>query len=142
MVDTIYQYLSIYQYSSLIGQVEGAFIMGLGLWTSEEIKFDPATGELLTKNTWEYKPPAAKDIPQDFRVTLLKNARNPLGVHSSKATGEPGLLMAISVLFAMRNALESSRQDAGLSGWWQLDGPATVEKIQMQAGVNKEQLIF
>ena len=26
--------------------------MGLGLWTSEEIKFDPTTGDLLTKNTW------------------------------------------------------------------------------------------
>ena len=35
-----------------IGQVEGAFAMGLGLWTSEEIKFDPTTGDLLTKNTW------------------------------------------------------------------------------------------
>ena len=67
-----------------IGQVEGAFVMGLGLFTSEEIKHDRETGELLTKNTWEYKPPAAKDIPQDFRVTLLKNARNPLGVMSSK----------------------------------------------------------
>ena len=32
--------------------------MGLGLWTCEEIKYDPVTGELLTKNTWEYKPPA------------------------------------------------------------------------------------
>lgn len=35
-----------------IGQVEGAFVMGLGLWTSEQIKFDPVTGELLTKNSW------------------------------------------------------------------------------------------
>ncbi len=35
-----------------IGQVEGAFVMGLGLWTSEEVKHDPITGDLLTKNTW------------------------------------------------------------------------------------------
>ena len=35
-----------------IGQIEGAFAMGLGLWTSEEIKFEPSTGELLTMNTW------------------------------------------------------------------------------------------
>jgi xanthine dehydrogenase/oxidase len=35
-----------------IGQVEGAFVMGLGLWTSEEVKHDPTTGDLLTKNTW------------------------------------------------------------------------------------------
>ena len=39
---------------------------------------------LFPRNTWEYKPPAAKDIPQDFRVTLLPNARNPHGVLSSK----------------------------------------------------------
>ena len=67
-----------------IGQVEGAFIMGLGLWTSEQIRHDPETGELLTMNTWEYKPPAAKDIPQDFRVTLRKGSRNPQGIMSSK----------------------------------------------------------
>ena len=47
-----------------VGQVEGAFCMGLGMWTSEELKFSRESGELLTKNTWEYKPPAAKDIPQ------------------------------------------------------------------------------
>merc|ERR1712098_101751 len=81
-----------------IGQIEGAFGMGLGLWTSEEVKHNPETGALLTMNTWEYKPPAAKDIPQDFRVSMLKNARNPMGVLSSKATGEPALLLSISVL--------------------------------------------
>ena len=143
-----------------IGQVEGAFIMGLGLFTSEEIKHDMNTGELLTKNTWEYKPPAAKDIPQDFRVTLLKNARNPMGVMSSKgnreflifssmlmfcllsATGEPGMLMSIGVLFAIRDAVNSAREDSGLTGWWQLNAPATVEAIQQHAGLRPELFIF
>ena len=35
-----------------IGQVEGSFVMGLGLWTSEEIKFNPENGQILTYNTW------------------------------------------------------------------------------------------
>ena len=82
-----------------IGQVEGAFIMGLGLWTSEEIKHDPETGALLTMNTWEYKPPAAKDIPQDFRVSLLKGARNPMGVMSSKGGNNPNEILYLSILF-------------------------------------------
>jgi len=125
-----------------LGQIEGAFAMGLGLWTSEEIKFNETTGEILTMNTWEYKPPAAKDIPQDFRVTMLKNARNPMGVLSSKATGEPALLLGISVLFAIWDALNEYKKDAGQSGWWQLNGPATVEHIHQHAGVNPEQFIF
>jgi xanthine dehydrogenase/oxidase len=125
-----------------IGQIEGAFGMGLGLWTSEEIKHDPVTGEILTMNTWEYKPPAAKDIPQDFRVTMLKNARNPMGVLSSKATGEPALLLGISVLFAIWDALNSYKVDAGQTGWWQLNGPATVEHIHQHAGVTPDQFTF
>jgi len=125
-----------------IGQIEGAFGMGLGLWTSEEVKHNPETGALLTMNTWEYKPPAAKDIPQDFRVSMLKNARNPMGVLSSKATGEPALLLSISVLFAIWDALNASRQDAGQTGWWQLNGPATVEHIHQHAGLTPEQFIF
>jgi len=125
-----------------IGQVEGAFIMGMGLWTSEEIKYDHDSGELLTMNTWEYKPPAAKDIPQDFRITLNKKMRNPHGVLSSKATGEPALLMGISVLFAIWDALDSSRTDSGQSGWWQLNGPATVEHIHQHAGVTPDQFVF
>ena len=32
----------------------------------------------------EYKPPSSKDIPIDFRVELLKDAPNPIGVLGSK----------------------------------------------------------
>ena len=35
-----------------IGQVHGAFVMGLGYWLMEEAKFDAETGQLLTHNTW------------------------------------------------------------------------------------------
>lgn len=35
-----------------IGQVEGGFVMGLGMWTSEEIKYDPETGRILNFDTW------------------------------------------------------------------------------------------
>lgn len=126
-----------------IGQIEGAFMMGVGLWTSEEIKFHPNTGELLTKNTWEYKPPAAKDIPQDFRVTMMKNQRNQYGVLGSKATGEPALLLSISVLFAIRNALNESRKQNDLpQGWWKFDAPATVEKIHQHSGIKPSNFTF
>lgn len=67
-----------------IGQIEGAFVMGLGYWLTENLIFDQITGELLTNRTWNYKPPGAKDIPIDFRINFLKKASNPFGVLRSK----------------------------------------------------------
>lgn len=55
-----------------VGQVEGAFVMSLGLFLTEELKYNPETGMLLTQDTWEYKPPGGHDIPEDFRVTFFR----------------------------------------------------------------------
>ncbi|CAH2233055.1 jg18402 [Pararge aegeria aegeria] len=57
-----------------VGQVEGAFIMGTGYWTSENLVYNPDTGELLTNRTWEYWVPQARDIPQDFRIYFRKRS--------------------------------------------------------------------
>lgn len=35
-----------------VGQVEGAFVMGLGYWLTESVKFASTTGQLLTRSTW------------------------------------------------------------------------------------------
>lgn len=67
-----------------LGQVEGAFVMGLGYWLTESLVYGPENGELLTNRTWTYKPPGAKDIPIDFRVTFLRNSSNTGGVLRSK----------------------------------------------------------
>lgn len=113
-----------------IGQVEGAFVMGLGYWLMEYLTFSPETGELLTNRTWNYKPPGVKDIPIDFRVYLRRKAPNPFGVLRSKATGEPPLCMSCVILFALKNALSAARQEAGEPDeWYQMNAPATTENI-------------
>nr|BAS67018.1 aldehyde oxidase [Penaeus japonicus]BBC28100.1 aldehyde oxidase [Penaeus japonicus] len=122
-----------------VGQVEGSFIMGLGLFTSELVKFDPQSGQKLSNGTWEYKPPTALDIPVDFRVTLLPNSKNPHGVLGAKATGEPPLCLAYAVVTALRQAITSFRADHGDDSWFQMDTPITVEKVQQLCGVKPKQ---
>ena len=66
-----------------IGQIEGAFIQGVGLFTIEELLFSPK-GHLLTKGPGTYKIPTMTDIPQEFYVSMLRGATNPKAVYSSK----------------------------------------------------------
>ncbi|XP_015433474.1 PREDICTED: indole-3-acetaldehyde oxidase-like [Dufourea novaeangliae] len=126
-----------------LGQIEGAFVMGLGYWTSEDLIYDPRTGQLTNYRTWNYKPPGAKDIPADFRIYIRRNAPNPLFVLRSKITGEPPLCMSCVVPLAIRNALNSARKDAGNNDpWYRLDGPVTTEKILLNSLTKKEQMVL
>jgi xanthine dehydrogenase/oxidase len=125
-----------------IGQVEGAFVMGLGYWLTEDVKYDPNTGELLTHNTWEYKPPSSKDIPIDFRVALLKNAPNPVGVLGSKASGEPPQCMSSAIMFALKRSIFNARDEIGNKDFFALSGPATVDAIQQTCLVDSSQFYF
>ncbi|XP_055489384.1 uncharacterized protein LOC129695930 [Leucoraja erinacea] len=113
-----------------VGQVEGAFIMGMGYWLMEKMVYDPKTGAVLNAGTWEYKPPLSKCIPVSFNIELLKNAPNPMGVLRSKASGEPPQCMSCATLFAVKRAIEAAREDTGHNTYFPLDGPATVDVIQ------------
>ncbi|XP_054726022.1 xanthine dehydrogenase [Anastrepha obliqua] len=120
-----------------IGQIEGAFMMGLGYWTSEEIVVDRNTGELKTNRTWNYKPPGAKDIPIDFRIEMLPRSPNAAGFMRSKATGEPAICLGIAVGFALQEALQSARSDAGIPNKWiALSAPMTPERVLLQSGTD------
>ncbi|XP_076397558.1 uncharacterized protein LOC100882814 isoform X3 [Megachile rotundata] len=126
-----------------LGQVEGAFVMGIGYWTSEDLIYDPKSGQLTNYRTWNYKPPGAKDIPVDFRVYFRRNAPNPLSILRSKATGEPPLCMSYVIPIAIRNALDSARKDAQDSAlWYPLDGPVTTERILLTSLTSKEQMVL
>jgi xanthine dehydrogenase large subunit len=108
-----------------IGQVEGAFIQGMGWLTSEELWWN-AKGKLMTHAPSTYKIPAVSDCPPDFRVRLYRNENRADTIHRSKAIGEPPLLLPFSVFFAIRDAIAST---AGYVRNPPLMAPATPEAI-------------
>lgn len=124
------------------GQIEGGFIQGVGCLTTEELIYGDE-GCVLSDGTWEYKIPCVKTIPREFNVYLLKYESSgiktdprmdPYGINSSKSTGEPPLVLANTVFFAIRHAIADARKDAGLTDWFELSAPATVQRIQLACG--------
>ncbi|XP_031409921.1 aldehyde oxidase 2-like isoform X1 [Meleagris gallopavo] len=113
-----------------IGQIEGAFIQGVGLYTLEEIYFSPE-GEQLTLSPDTYKIPAVCDIPEQFHVYLLPNSCNSIAIYSSKGVGEAGFFLGSSVFFAIRDAVAAVRKERGLPLDFTLNSPLTVERIRM-----------
>lgn len=89
-----------------IGQIEGGYIQGVGWCTMEEIKWDNA-GNLMTHSPDTYKIPTAKDIPLDFRVTLLENAANPKAIYGSKTVAEPPFMLGLSTWMAVKDAISA-----------------------------------
>jgi len=108
-----------------IGQAEGGFMQGLGMMIQEEVLYDEGTGELISNGTWEYKPPLAINVPREWNLNLLQG--NKVGrVLSSKASGEPPLVLASSVLMALRHAIRDARAEVGLKDFFALPAPATL----------------
>lgn len=120
-----------------VGQIEGAFIQGLGWVALEELKWGDAAhrwirpGSLYTCGPGSYKIPSLNDVPFKFSVSLLKDAPNVTAIHSSKAVGEPPFFLASSVFFAIKDAIIAARAEAGYNDWFPLDNPATPERIRM-----------
>src|SRR5499426_737589 len=109
-----------------LGQIEGAFVQGMGWLTTEELWWD-AEGRLRTHGPSTYKIPASRDVPPIFNARLLEDAPNRAAtIFRSKAIGEPPLMLAISVWLAIRDAI-ASLADHRLAP--RLDSPATPERV-------------
>ncbi|HEX6016112.1 MAG TPA: xanthine dehydrogenase molybdopterin binding subunit, partial [Geminicoccaceae bacterium] len=109
-----------------IGQIEGGFVQGMGWLTTEELWWDKE-GRLRTHAPSTYKIPACGDRPRVFNVALLEDAPNREDtIFHSKAVGEPPLMLAISVLHAISDAVASV---AGRRFCPRLDAPATPERV-------------
>ena len=121
-----------------IGQIEGAFIQGMGWSTIEEVVYadDDHTwirprAKVFTTGPGTYKIPAFNDVPERLNVSLLENADNPFAVHNSKAIGEPPFFLGTSVFFAIKDAVTAAREG---SDYFEFRMPATSERIRMACG--------
>ncbi|KAL1864392.1 hypothetical protein VTK73DRAFT_5912 [Phialemonium thermophilum] len=138
------------------GQIQGAFVQGVGLFTMEEslwLRSGPLAGNLFTRGPGAYKIPGFRDIPQVFNVSLLKDVewRDLRTIQRSRGVGEPPLFMGSSVFFAIRDALKAARAQYGVrprpappqpgyrdaddvpsdAGLLRLVSPATPERIRL-----------
>ncbi|HEY1945264.1 MAG TPA: xanthine dehydrogenase molybdopterin binding subunit [Roseiarcus sp.] len=107
-----------------LGQVEGAFIQGMGWLTTEELVFD-AKGRLTTHAPATYKIPVASDTPPDFRTRLHMRPNQTESIYRAKAVGEPPFMLAISVYSAILDAVHAVKP----GGQPRLEAPCTPEAI-------------
>ncbi len=108
-----------------IGQIEGAFVQGMGWLTTEELVWNDK-GYLTTHAPSTYKIPATGDLPAHFHVALWPEPNREDNVFGSKAVGEPPFMLAISVWEAIRDAIAASRGDGKPV---QMNAPATAERV-------------
>ena len=120
-----------------LGQIEGGFVQGQGWLTIEELNWK-SNGQITTFSPSTYKIPAVSDIPKKFNVEIYKEGINKENVvNKAKTTGEPPLMLAMSVFYAIKDAIASigNYQIAP-----ELNAPATPERILMSVNKIKQKL--
>ena len=110
-----------------IGQIEGGYVQGAGWLTTEELVRDD-TGRLRTHAPSTYKIPACSDRPGVFNVALWAGTNREETIYRSKAVGEPPLMLGISALMALSDAVAACGEG---SVYPAIDPPATAEVVLM-----------
>ncbi len=105
----------------LEGQLHGGVSNGLGQALSEEVVYDPDSGQLLTGSFMDYCMPRAIETP-DFAWATTETTclTNPLGV---KGCGESGPTASMP---AVVNAIVDALSEFGVT---EIDMPVTAEKV-------------
>jgi xanthine dehydrogenase large subunit len=107
-----------------MGQVEGAFVQGMGWVTTEELVWD-GRGRLSTHAPATYKIPVASDVPARFNTRLHLRPNATESIYRSKAVGEPPFMHGIAVYCAILDAVHA----CAAKGHPDLSSPCTPEAI-------------
>eukprot|EP01029_Cantina_marsupialis_P013621 TRINITY_DN3019_c0_g1_i5.p1 TRINITY_DN3019_c0_g1~~TRINITY_DN3019_c0_g1_i5.p1 ORF type:complete len:2202 (+),score=790.89 TRINITY_DN3019_c0_g1_i5:653-6607(+) len=122
-----------------VGQFEGAFMQGMGLFTIEDPIWDTKDAHLRTRNVSTLKIPTFDDSPVSFNYMQLKNSENPLGILGQKSTGEIGIPSGFAVFLAVQDVVNEYRLSAGLDRVI-LRSPATLDRIKEACPVDFEKV--
>uniref|UniRef100_A0A7N0USU0 indole-3-acetaldehyde oxidase n=2 Tax=Kalanchoe fedtschenkoi TaxID=63787 RepID=A0A7N0USU0_KALFE len=101
-----------------LGQIEGAFVQGIGFFMTEEY-LSGADETVIADGTWNYKIPTVDTIPKKLNVEIVNSGNHKKRVLSSKASGEPPLLLSASIHCATRAAVREARKQ--LASWSGID---------------------
>eukprot|EP01088_Endostelium_zonatum_P016468 TRINITY_DN4462_c0_g1_i2.p1 TRINITY_DN4462_c0_g1~~TRINITY_DN4462_c0_g1_i2.p1 ORF type:complete len:1424 (+),score=366.72 TRINITY_DN4462_c0_g1_i2:55-4326(+) len=124
-----------------IGQIEGAYLQGLGWLTTEELVYGDREHKWVrpgwnkTNGPGNYKIPTMDDVPREWNVKIRRGKWNEGVVMGSKGVGEPPLFLGASTIFAIRSAVMEARKEEGREEkWLEVDAPWTKERIRMACG--------
>jgi aerobic carbon-monoxide dehydrogenase large subunit len=105
----------------LEGQICGGIAQGVGQVLMEDIRFDPASGQLLTGSFMDYAMPRAGDLSAiECDSNPVPTKTNPLGVKGAGEAGNVGALPAVG------NALIDALSPLGIR---HVEMPATTERL-------------
>lgn len=143
-----------------VGQVEGGLLQGIGYFTIEEpiVGRKPNNSDITQKddsfdlNEWLqpgrmytnspsfYKVPTIGDVPQELNIELLEKKTQNAGIYGSKACSESSFDLALSVPFAILDAIKhSAMKDDAIYACPSLHFPLTAPRIKQLAElINKE----
>ena len=105
----------------LAGQVHGGIVQGIGQALTENVVYDPESGQMLTGSFMDYCPPRADIVPSfAFKTNEVLCTTNPMGI---KGAGEAGTIGAPPVLV---NAVVDALADHGIR---HIDMPLTPLRV-------------
>ncbi|XP_075464804.1 aldehyde oxidase 2-like [Ascaphus truei] len=116
-----------------IEQIEGAFVQGLALFTSEDLKYS-LQESLNTTPSDKSQTATTCSSPGQLNVSLLPSPPNPYIICSYKGIEEASLFLGCSVFFAIKDAVLAARDDTGLTGTISLPIPARPQHVRIACG--------
>jgi CO/xanthine dehydrogenase Mo-binding subunit len=113
------------------GQVEGAFIQGMGYALTEEMVWDG--GRLANPSLMDYKIPTFAELPETLRAYLVES-HEPSGPFGAKSVGEIGInAVAAAIANAVAHATGTRIQQLPLTGERVLDAIEAARGVKAAA---------